>query len=462
VQGLVFFCQGFKIFLELSVRDLFKQYLNLEPNHAQFLTSVIALPWCFKIVYGLIADNLPIFGSHRRAYIMVNGLTQCFVMYLLSLHFTATNGVGMNASYVTVLLTVNALNSAFFNVVVNALMVAQSRRDAKNGSSDLQVYAWSLVAIGGILGSILSAYFTQYLTPRHSFMLCLVLSLGITCAGFLINKEIEARSMRPAADGERQTFCSDVRRNLSDIKQAMQIPQIYRALLFFLLCGLIVPSFGDIGYYFSLNVVHFSKFTVGILTLLGFATLLTGTMAYERFLKNYEVRKLMEWNILIGSLGCLISLIFAMRLNLAIGISDIAFVIVSSVITDTLSTAFSQLPVLVLFAKITPKNIEATVFALFTGVLNLSAIVISPNMGILINQTFVGVTLTSLSDYYKLVFIQMILSLVPLGLLCLIPMKDEIEAIQAKQASDAAKQDSGSSEETVIEEEEEEAQEKKA
>lgn len=24
VQGLVFFCQGFKIFLELSVRDLFK------------------------------------------------------------------------------------------------------------------------------------------------------------------------------------------------------------------------------------------------------------------------------------------------------------------------------------------------------------------------------------------------------------------------------------------------------
>ena len=176
----------------------------------------------------------------------------------------------------------------------------------------------------------------------------------------------------------------------------MQIPQIYKALLFFLFSGLIVPSFGDISYYFSLNVVHFSKFTVSLLTLLGFATLLTGTMAYERFLKNYEVRKLLEWNILIGSLGCFINLIFAMRLNLLIGISDIAFVLVSSVITDTLSTAFSQLPVLVLFAKITPKNIEATVFALFTGVLNLSAIVISPNMGIIINQTFVGVTLTSL------------------------------------------------------------------
>lgn len=93
----------------------------------------------------------------------------------------------MNATYITVLLTINALNSAFFNVVVNALMVAQSRRDLKNGSSDLQVYAWSLVAIGGICGSIFSAFFTEYLTPNDSFILCLFLSLGITMAGFLIN-----------------------------------------------------------------------------------------------------------------------------------------------------------------------------------------------------------------------------------------------------------------------------------
>lgn len=45
-------------------------------------------------------------------------------MGLLSLYFTATKGLNMNAYYVTVLLTINALNSAFFNVVVNALMVA--------------------------------------------------------------------------------------------------------------------------------------------------------------------------------------------------------------------------------------------------------------------------------------------------------------------------------------------------
>jgi Na+/melibiose symporter-like transporter len=226
-----------------------------------------------------------------------------------------------------------------------------------------------------------------------------------------------------------QGFCAEVRENLKNIKKAMQIPQIYRTILFFILCGFIVPTFGDIGYYFSLNIVKFSKFTVSMLTLLSFVSLLTGTIAYERFLKFYEVRQLMKWNMIIGIVGTFIGLTFAMRLNLYLGISDIAFVILTSIITDTLSTALSHMPVLVLFAKITPKNIEATVFALFTGVLNLSGIVISPNMGILVNKLFVGVTLSSLENYYKLVFIQLLLSFVPLLLLSMIPMTEEIETI---------------------------------
>lgn len=137
----------------------------------------------------------------------------------------------------------------------------------------------------------------------------------------------------------------------------------------------------------------------------------------------------MLWNSIMGVVGGFISLIFATRLNLSLGISDLAFVILSSIVTETLSTAFSQMPVLVLFAKITPPNIEATVFALFTGIFNLSAIVISPNMGIIVNKLFVGVTLDNLSEYYKLVFIQLMLSFIPIFLQFLIPMKHEIDEI---------------------------------
>jgi uncharacterized membrane protein YvlD (DUF360 family) len=98
-----------------------------------------------------------------------------------------------DAFLVTFLLFICSLNSAFFNVVVNALMVTQARKDLENGSSDLQVWAWSLLAIGGILGSIMSAFFTQYLQPYDTFFLYSTISGGIIIAGFFINPELETR-----------------------------------------------------------------------------------------------------------------------------------------------------------------------------------------------------------------------------------------------------------------------------
>ncbi len=71
----------------MSIRDLFKQYLELEPNESQFLQSLISIPWCLKIFYGLIADNLPIMGSNRKSYIILNSLVQAVVLLLLAYHF---------------------------------------------------------------------------------------------------------------------------------------------------------------------------------------------------------------------------------------------------------------------------------------------------------------------------------------------------------------------------------------
>lgn len=128
---------------------------------------------------------------------------------------------------------------------------------------------------------------------------------------------------------------------MSEIKEALKIPAIYKTLLFFFITGAIVPSFSDIGYYFSLNVVQFSKFTLSMLTVLGFVTLLLGTMVYNKYFKEFEVRTLLEYNIAIGWIGCLIGVCFALRLNKAMGINDLFFVIFTQVITDTLGLAFS-------------------------------------------------------------------------------------------------------------------------
>lgn len=95
---------------------------------------------------------------------------------------------------------------------------------------------------------------------------------------------------------------------------------------------------------------------------------------------------------------------FVLRYNLLLGIKDIIFIVLTTLITEILGLAFSMLPSLVLFAKITPVRIEATVFSLLTSVHNL-IIILSGMIGAGINRYFVHVTSDDLSNFYILILI---------------------------------------------------------
>jgi len=83
--------------------------------------------------------------------------------------------------------------------------------------------------------------------------------------------------------------------------------------------------------------------------------------------------------------------VFAKRWNLEMGISDYAFLIFTDVVFGAFALSFGTLPILALFAKITPKRIEGTMFAFLTGTSNLDGGVIAPMVGSWINYQFVGV-----------------------------------------------------------------------
>jgi hypothetical protein len=57
----------------LACQDLYKTYLKLDPGQMTLYMSIIHIPWSVKILYGLISDNVPIFGSKRRSYVMIMG-----------------------------------------------------------------------------------------------------------------------------------------------------------------------------------------------------------------------------------------------------------------------------------------------------------------------------------------------------------------------------------------------------
>lgn len=79
------------------------------------------------------------------------------------------------------------------------------------------------------------------------------------------------------------------------------------------------------------------------------------------------------------------SIIFANRWNLGVGISDIVFLLLTDTIFDCLAVALKILPSFALIAKVVPLGIEATIFALMTGTWNLSEGVLSPMIGAFLN-----------------------------------------------------------------------------
>jgi len=80
---------------------------------------------------------------------------------------------------------------AFSNVVVDAILVVQARRDKQLGSQDLLSVAWFFQGLGGVLGCIVAAIMMEQYHPRYAFLAYGIvgLILGVCC--FFLSKEAE-------------------------------------------------------------------------------------------------------------------------------------------------------------------------------------------------------------------------------------------------------------------------------
>ena len=115
--------------------------------------------------------------------------------------------------------------------------------------------------------------------------------------------------------------------------------------------------------------------------------------------------------------------------NITFGLSPLAFVIMTTTVTDTLYNAYTTLPGMVLFAKLIPESVESSMFALLTGLTNLSNLFLCKELGIFINS-FVGVTTESLDKLWILYCIQVGCCFIPMFFVWLLPNRQQVKAVQ--------------------------------
>lgn len=223
---------------------------------------------------------------------------------------------------------------------------------------------------------------------------------------------------------KRDGFCYNLKKNCQAIGRAIQMREIYFIVIFFIAKGILNPTFEEFSYFFLLNVIGISKFMFALLVLIGNICHVVGALFYKAFCRSVETRWMVLFAMLVQVVSTFLNFCFAKRWNKDIGISDLVFLLFTDIVFSVVGTLLYTLPILALFAKITPAKIEGTIFAFLTGTMNLASTVISPGMGTWINHQFVGVNKKDLSNYSTLCLIAFIGSILTIALLPLIPTKE--------------------------------------
>jgi hypothetical protein len=151
--GLQYFNTGMVMsMIEVAIQYMFLQIYGIEPMKANLYLSYINLPWTPKILYGIITDCFPIFGSSKRAYIVLMGFVQSMAaLAIATIRFE-------EAKSVMLLALVSNFGGAFMDVIADGMMVVNARKDPVGGSEDLQSYSWIFYGLGGIFGCGLSGW----------------------------------------------------------------------------------------------------------------------------------------------------------------------------------------------------------------------------------------------------------------------------------------------------------------
>ena len=95
------------------------------------LSSIISFPWSIKLIYGLMSDNVSIMCYKRKSYVIIMGMLQFMALFSLFIFELENEWI------ITLCLFLSSLSGAFLDVLVDALMVVQSRLDEQDGSEDL-------------------------------------------------------------------------------------------------------------------------------------------------------------------------------------------------------------------------------------------------------------------------------------------------------------------------------------
>jgi folate/biopterin transporter len=401
----VYFVQGILGLARLAVSFFLKDELALSPAEVSALMGIVAIPWMVKPLFGFVSDGFPLFGYRRRPYLILSGLlgVASWVMLATIVH---------SAWAATAAIALGSLSVALSDVIVDSIVVSRARGESIGSAGSLQSLSWGASAMGGLITAYFSGSLLQKFDTRTVFLITATFPLIVSAVAWLIvEKPVERRSDFTA-----------VKRQIILLKKAVSQKSIWMPTVFLFLWQA-MPGSESAFFYFSTNELHFEPEFLGRIRLVSSFAAIVGIWVFQRFLKAVPFRVIFGWSTVISSALGLTTLLLVTHANRALGIDDRWFSLGDSLIL-TVMGQIAFMPVLVLAARLCPKGVEATLFALLMSVVNVSG-VLSHELGALLTY-WLGVTETNFDKLWLLVLITNLSTLLPLPLLNWLPSADEV------------------------------------
>ena len=390
----IYFVQGILTLSRLAVSFFLKDELLLSPVQMSAIIGIGTLPWMIKPLYGFISDSLPLFGYHRKPYIVLSGIIGCAAWVCLGT-------VVHTSSTATIMIVLASLSVAISDVIVDSIVVerARSESDAKTGS--LQSLCWGSSAIGALCTAYFSGLLLEYFTTRTVFLITASFPLIVSSVAWFIAEQPIDKDAKKSNNTKNQ---------LLQIRQAITQKVIWLPTLFIFIWQA-TPKAESAFFYFTTNELHFQPEFLGRVRLVTSFASLVGVWAFQRYFKTVPFRIMFSWGIFVSTALGMTTLLLVTHTNRLLGIDDHWFSLGDSLILTVIGQIVFM-PVLVLSTKLCPPGIEATFFAVLMSVMNFGA-TISYWLGSLMMK-WLGITEYQFDSLWLLIIITNCTSLIPI------------------------------------------------
>jgi len=373
--GIVYFVQGALGLTSVAMPIFLKDTLGLSISQMATLGAISMVPWVIKPIYGLLSDYFPIRGLHRKPYLFVSSLLASFGWFL-----TAANG-----TYWSVLIAqiCAAIGIAVTDVVADGLAVEKSANSEIR--SRIQTICWGSRSFGAVITGFFGGWLLNFFSHQQIFAMTGVLPLLTFGMVFLVK---ERTHQAP-------------RINLWKLLKGAVRTYYHQRILWwvslFLFIWFASPSFGTPLFFYMMEELKFSETLLGILQSTVNLGAVFGSIMFAKWLGKVNQKKLFIWLILLNT-----AMTFLFYFILGMSSAFIVFFI------NGVLSILALIASMRLIVEVCPKGMEATTFALVTGITNLASGVVA---------VYVGGQLYDLIGYKQLILANAIVGILPLFLI---------------------------------------------